>query len=927
MNLGLIFDWLVREGGEVLRWWLFITLAGAAAWPLLYRMLSGLPDRGYGLARAAGLMLTGFVFWFLGSVGLLRNTPGGIALAWLIVLAAALTVFFRGAKGDGLPMRTWARQHRALILTTEAVFLLLLVGWAAFRAANPEMRSTEKPMELMFLNSIRASANFPPQDAWLSGYAISYYYFGYVIVAALADLAGVTSGTAFNLAIASTFALTGIGALSVVYNMVRSTPRGAAARARWAIGAGVAALVMLTVMGSLGTALVELPYQGYASGLVNEAYFDFWDVEGRAGTVSMTTENGTISAPVDDDRDGVPNWDDDALPFDRFSFTYGVGWRYSRVVHDRQLDGTPHPIQPITEFPNFSFILADIHPHVLALPFAVLAVGLALNLVLKRRDPALWEMGLYAVWVGGMVFMNSWDAVYLGLLFGAEVLRRLMRDATGVLDRRALWGAARFALVVGGLTLALYLPWIISFTSQAGGVMPNVIYPTRWQQLFLQFGAFLILLAAYLVIEMRRAGRRFNWEAGGLAVFAAALLAAAVIAALGTVAWGRDDLRQPVFSVYAQGEGLGALLPDILSKRAAALPGELLLLAFIFVVVGRLFARPLADSVAAVPVEDRMEGSDGVLRVRAITYSPATGFALLLIGAAAVLVLAPDVVYLRDNFAVRINTVFKLYYQGWILFSLATGFALWSVLVDGEPGKTRIVPAGRWVYAGVAALLVVMGLLYPVLAGRGRALVDSDRLRKQAEIRACESDRGRDLTITVTCGKLPDLTLDGTPQMVSADEYTAAQCLARLEPGGTGERVVIVEAPGGAYEPDRSRFSALTGLPTLIGWQNHERQWRGESYPRVIDTRIENGVRRDRVSDVQDLYTTQDWNRAWQIIDRYGIDYIVVGGAERRLPGELAGDDESRRRDLERGLNKFEQVLQPVCQSGAVAVYRVGGGR
>ena len=66
MEFSLIIDWLGREGGNLFKWWLLTTLAGAAIWPLLYRVMGGLPDRGYTLSRAAGLMLAGFIFWFLG---------------------------------------------------------------------------------------------------------------------------------------------------------------------------------------------------------------------------------------------------------------------------------------------------------------------------------------------------------------------------------------------------------------------------------------------------------------------------------------------------------------------------------------------------------------------------------------------------------------------------------------------------------------------------------------------------------------------------------------------------------------------------------------------------------------------------------------------------------------------------------------------
>jgi uncharacterized membrane protein len=125
------------------------------------------------------------------------------------------------------------------------------------------------------------------------------------------------------------------------------------------------------------------------------------------------------------------------------------------------------------------------------------------------------------------------------------------------------------------------------------------------------------------------------------------------------------------------------------------------------------------------------------------------------------------------------------------------------------------------------------------------------------------------------------------------------------------------------YTPSVGCFSALTGIPTLMGWGNHEGQWRGDTLPEVTDTRIEMGQVRDRFTDVQELYTTQDWSRVWYVIDRYGIDYIVVGNAERNLIRELAGEDTGRLQSYQMGLQKFEQVLTPVCAAGNTTVYRV----
>jgi len=212
------------------------------------------------------------------------------------------------------------------------------------------------------------------------------------------------------------------------------------------------------------------------------------------------------------------------------------------------------------------------------------------------------------------------------------------------------------------------------------------------------------------------------------------------------------------------------------------------------------------------------------------------------------------------------------------------------------------------------------GMLYPVLAGQARALVDTGRLTTRDRRAAClagETWAGGG----VNCPTMTPLRLDGAPTMVNSDEYAAIQCLSDLD---KDRDAVLIEAPCHCgYHPEVGGFSALTGIPTLMGWGNHEGQWRGETLPRVTDTRVENGVRRDRFSDAQDLYTTQDWSRVWQVIDRYGIDFIVVGDAERNMIRDLAGSDSSLLREYELGLQKFEQVLAPVCQSGGTTVYRV----
>src|SRR6185436_4390464 len=123
-------------------------------------------------------------------------------------------------------LRDWLRSQLPTIILIEVVFLVAFAALAWFRAYNADVVATEKPMEFMFINSIMRSPAFPPNDAWLSGHAISYYYFGYVMIASLARLTGTTTPFAFNLGLALLFALAAVGSLGVVLNLVALVKRG-----------------------------------------------------------------------------------------------------------------------------------------------------------------------------------------------------------------------------------------------------------------------------------------------------------------------------------------------------------------------------------------------------------------------------------------------------------------------------------------------------------------------------------------------------------------------------------------------------------------------------------------------------------------------------------------------------------------------------
>src|SRR5512139_2986490 len=103
----------------VLSWWFLIQLIGLAAWPLAFRLLRFLPDRGYSAAKPLGLLLTSYALWLFGSLGLVPNSLGGIVLALVLVIAASAWALSRdGAPPEGArgiaALREWLYQHRAM---------------------------------------------------------------------------------------------------------------------------------------------------------------------------------------------------------------------------------------------------------------------------------------------------------------------------------------------------------------------------------------------------------------------------------------------------------------------------------------------------------------------------------------------------------------------------------------------------------------------------------------------------------------------------------------------------------------------------------------------------------------------------------------------------------------------------------------------
>ena len=342
-------------------WYLIISVLGWLVFPLAYRLLPALADRGYAFSRALGWLLWGYIFWLLASLGILHNDLGGLFLALILLVAVSAWSLHKTGLAEIL---AWLRSKRRLVLVVEVLFLVSFAGMALIRAANPEIIGTEKPMELAFINAILNSPEFPPHDPWLSGYAISYYYFGYVLVAMLAKLAGTPGGVAFNLGVSLVLALSAVGVYGLVYNLIaarRSQPDDTR-KGSHNLSLPLLGPVFILLVGNLEGFLHLLHTRGifWRANAAGELVSSFW----------TWLDIKELNLPPEQ-------------PFASIPTRFWWWWRASRVVQDYSF--TRNPVEIIDEFPVFSFLLADLHPHVLATPFAFLGMALILKSCPGRR--------------------------------------------------------------------------------------------------------------------------------------------------------------------------------------------------------------------------------------------------------------------------------------------------------------------------------------------------------------------------------------------------------------------------------------------------------------------------------------------------------------------------------------------------------------
>lgn len=338
-----------------------------------------------------------------------------------------------------------------------------------------------------------------------------------------------------------------------------------------------------------------------------------------------------------------------------------------------------------------------------------------------------------------------------------------------------------------------------------------------------------------------------------------------------------------IFSFKPSVGGLGFVPWNIKSDIGPwLLMWGMFLLVSIFTLITAIIIKKLARESILTSIKDLFRKNSNTL------------FVLFLNFMAMALIIGVEFFYVRDIFEksnapyFRTNTVFKFYFQAWVIWGIACGYYVFYIIQKIFSVQVRINFALLLIYLTPILIFYLASISYIA-----EAVNDFYSFFKYSNGRNFSFER-------MVEGKSGDLviykTLDGNDYIRERypEDYAAINWINENVEG----QPVILEAVGGAYTYF-SRISTNTGLQTPMGWPTHQWQWRDNS---------------DVVFKIQDevnsLYSSPTDARFQEVVKKYKVEFIIVGGKEREIAPNL---NESI----------FEKYARVVFEEGETRIYQI----
>lgn len=817
----------------VVQWWGALFLIGAAAFPLARRFFSSWHDEGYVFSKAVGMAVAGWIVYVSGTLHIIPFTP----LSIIFALAAMFLIGLFVQEADHTP-RTSVRVLVRIVLE-EVLFFTALLYWSWIKAHEPSIRGLEKFMDYGFMQSIMNTRYFPPADMWYPPYPINYYYFGHLVTALVTKLAGMNLSVTFNLMLATIFAFCltmsfGIGFQLAQYMfLVRHIGKRMSERnkriASW-VSAAVTAYIV-TLGGNMQT------IYAFTQGYVGDQVRPFWEIWWN---IPQVWQVGGIDEVLGKIGQGMN------------TYWYANATRF-----------IPYTIH---EFPSYSFVVSDVHGHVLSIPFVLLTIAFLVEIfgrrahaetgsalhtrsrkmspgllwvydrllgasTLRRRGFRLSDFIMYGFLCGVLLMTNALDGpVYFGLF---AVLLFIW-----FVPIRKFWQQWLVSVSIAGAVTALTsLPFLSHFSSFVSGVAVNCppllfantkIGPLMFEtvdkcqkspfwMMWLLWGFFWFSFVVFVYLVFRSPQRQANTQKR-------------LDRKVNKGFWGSF-----VYMLRCAGFWIRARV-----RR------------FVFLWEHEYTAWE---------------------RVLIVFFSYST-----------LLLIFPEFFYFKDIYPqhFRSNTMFKLGYQAFIMMSIASVYTILAFITGRFSDEKKPFGTGvhRIVSVGIGVILVfqlALVSIYPLFSVRSYF----------GALRTYYGLYG----LGWLENEYPDdaAAIEWLHGVVSNDTKY-----------GNGISYTLVEADGESYT-DYNHTSVFTGIPSVVGWAVHEWLWRG-SYDAVSPRR----------EDVRRIYESPDIDETRDLLMRYRVRFVVVGTFER---------------EKFLGLNewKFDLLGQEVFRQGVTVIYQMTG--
>ena len=627
-------------------WLISVELIYVITLPIAIILFRFLPDRGIIFARTLGLLLISYLSWMLVNLNLMSFGREVIVISIAVTALVSGLIFWRYKEQI---LSVISDQWR-LITLSEILFISLFIGFLMIRMFNPDLwhpfRGGEKPMDMAYLQAVARTSLFPPYDPWFSGGIMNYYYWGYLIVSVPLLITTIPPHTAFNLAVPLLFALAATGAFSIVFNLATKTcgPVNRVENNRKAfikylerpVMAGIIGVCFVALIGNLDGMLqiITAGLKVFYDPTYLYSGFDFWKS-------SRVIPPGLAVIP--------------------FGSAFWMASGYS---------GPSDISYHITEFPFFSFLFADLHAHMMVIPFGLLSLGLLLNLFLcigrgsKRYVTAITLV--LGVSIGSLWAINSWD-------YPSYLLVAIATVAVAIYYRNgSVWYKCLYFLLITSCIIAssvvAFWPFWNSYETFGAGISLS-LWITPLSSYLVIHGLFLAVITWFMCDRAFTCGKCIK---------------------------AHISLE---YLTFIQNRWIKYFVLSVL----IGFPAYLIFIGY--------YTACLNLVILEWAILNILNKREQIYENRSVVFS------VILLGIGCAIALGVEFLKFNNDIG-RMNTLFKFYLHVWVFYSLSASFMLWYLL---QRHYSR--PSAIWLYrcASFVVIVLILGCInYPIFGTLAR---------------------------------------------------------------------------------------------------------------------------------------------------------------------------------------------------------------